>query len=278
MAIRRGIRVYLCVFSAGIFLFCVSFARGHHRPSVFWGRSAHSVVAYLAWEMMDEALRAHLEKLWPDKDFAQVSFEADLLKRQPGFRHTASWHYGTFKDEASSPVYRKDDIIRMLMRFHEGLRTQNYYKDEAFDLMMFSHLVADAHQPLHFGNGKDRGGNHVEVLFFGESSSLHYLWDTELPTMIWGKGSKREKRMALLLLEKEEFQRMEISLAFNPEAWAKEAKALRGVMYEDLPNSSASSARYYRTHSVLITRRLYIAAKRLAHALHTLYRGKIKGF
>ena len=99
MAIRRGIRVYLYVFSAGIFLFCVSFARGHHRPSGFWGRSAHSVVAYLAWEMMDEALRAHLEKLWPDKDFAQVSFEADLLKRQPGFRHTASWHYGTFKDE-----------------------------------------------------------------------------------------------------------------------------------------------------------------------------------
>ena len=40
------------------------------------------------------------------------------------------------------------------------------------------HIVGDLHQPLHVGNGKDRGGNDVKLDFFWESSNLHRIWDS----------------------------------------------------------------------------------------------------
>src|SRR5690554_7846576 len=47
-------------------------------------------------------------------------------------------------------------------------------------LMILVHLVGDVHQPLHVGNGKDRGGNDVKVSWFGENSNLHKIWDSEI--------------------------------------------------------------------------------------------------
>src|SRR5690554_7476679 len=46
--------------------------------------------------------------------------------------------------------------------------------------MILVHLVGDVHQPLHVGNGKDRGGNDVKVSWFGENSNLHKIWDSEI--------------------------------------------------------------------------------------------------
>ena len=42
------------------------------------------------------------------------------------------------------------------------------------------HLIGDLHQPLHVGNGKDRGGNDLRLKWFGNPTNLHRLWDTEL--------------------------------------------------------------------------------------------------
>ena len=42
------------------------------------------------------------------------------------------------------------------------------------------HIIGDLHQPLHVGNGKDRGGNDVKLEFFWEMSNLHRVWDSGL--------------------------------------------------------------------------------------------------
>ena len=42
------------------------------------------------------------------------------------------------------------------------------------------HLVGDLHQPLHVGNGKDRGGNDIKVKWFGDDTNLHEVWDEKL--------------------------------------------------------------------------------------------------
>lgn len=41
------------------------------------------------------------------------------------------------------------------------------------------HLVADLHQPLHCGDGGDRGGNDIAVEVEGVRSNLHRIWDGE---------------------------------------------------------------------------------------------------
>ncbi len=49
------------------------------------------------------------------------------------------------------------------------------------------HLVGDIHQPLHAANRRDRGGNTVQVSFFGQrdnppygSLNLHAVWDVHI--------------------------------------------------------------------------------------------------
>ena len=43
-----------------------------------------------------------------------------------------------------------------------------------------THLVGDAHQPLHVGYAHDWGGNKVNVNFFDEQTNLHAVWDEHL--------------------------------------------------------------------------------------------------
>ena len=50
-------------------------------------------------------------------------------------------------------------------------------------LRFLVHIVADLHQPLHAGDGFDRGGNDLRVRFGKrrEPTNLHHVWDTEIP-------------------------------------------------------------------------------------------------
>ena len=47
-------------------------------------------------------------------------------------------------------------------------------------LALLVHLVGDVHQPLHVGRGPDRGGNSIDVYWFGEPVVLHEVWDEGL--------------------------------------------------------------------------------------------------
>ena len=40
---------------------------------------------------------------------------------------------------------------------------------EAINLKVLVHLIGDLHQPLHVGNGTDRGGNDVRLEWFEDS-------------------------------------------------------------------------------------------------------------
>ena len=47
-------------------------------------------------------------------------------------------------------------------------------------LKFLVHLVGDVHQPLHSTDHGDRGGNEIAVLYRGDRSNLHHVWDSEL--------------------------------------------------------------------------------------------------
>jgi len=61
------------------------------------------------------------------------------------------------------------------------------------------HLVGDVHQPLHAANRRDRGGNTVQVSFFGQrdnppygSLNLHAVWDVHIVRrLVAGRGGER---------------------------------------------------------------------------------------
>ncbi|MDH3497838.1 MAG: S1/P1 nuclease, partial [Gemmatimonadota bacterium] len=56
------------------------------------------------------------------------------------------------------------------------------------------HFVADIHQPLHAGYARDRGGNSTRVVFLGDSTNLHWVWDGALLTAL-GLGPHAADRL-----------------------------------------------------------------------------------
>jgi len=53
-------------------------------------------------------------------------------------------------------------------------------EDKQLTLRFTVHIIGDLHQPLHAGDGTDRGGNDYKMTFFWEETNLHRVWDTQL--------------------------------------------------------------------------------------------------
>jgi hypothetical protein len=73
-------------------------------------------------------------------------------------------------------------VIAAIERFRQELANTSLSKGRRrFALKFLVHLVGDMHQPLHCAdNDNDRGGNDVNVVWFGRSGkgfNLHSVWD-----------------------------------------------------------------------------------------------------
>ena len=65
--------------------------------------------------------------------------------------------------------------------FIKTLKNRKGPKEERVIALKFLiHLIGDLHQPLHVGNGLDKGGNTIKLKWFGENTNLHSIWDTKL--------------------------------------------------------------------------------------------------
>ena len=61
------------------------------------------------------------------------------------------------------------------------LKNKNLPKDKkVMYVRLLDHLVGDIHQPMHTGHLEDKGGNDIKLSWFGKSSNLHAIWDSEL--------------------------------------------------------------------------------------------------
>jgi hypothetical protein len=77
------------------------------------------------------------------------------------------------------------------------LKSNEAYKEKAYDLGWLLHLVGDLHQPMHAVNGisvtlpeGDRGGNLVEIKGVTDGASeLHAFWDEVLGNSSGGKDT-----------------------------------------------------------------------------------------
>ncbi len=79
-----------------------------------------------------------------------------------------------------APFQEPRDIIQALGLQERILADRSKSADErSRALKLLVHFVADIHQPLHVGRA-DRGGNDVEVTWFGAPTNLHSVWDSRL--------------------------------------------------------------------------------------------------
>jgi len=152
-----------------------------------WGANGHRVAAAIAAGYLSTEARLAVEEILGRETLAEASTWPDFMRADPAefWQVTANpWHYVTVPpgkryEDVGAP--EEGDAVTALKRFRQTLRDPEASAEHrARALRFIVHIVADLHQPLHVGNGQDRGGNDFEITWFGEPSNLHRLWDSQL--------------------------------------------------------------------------------------------------
>jgi hypothetical protein len=149
-----------------------------------WGQVGHRATGYIAAEHLTEHAAVEVARVLTGDSIAEVTTWMDEVRSDPAFGFMAPWHYCTIPEgmtyeEAGTP--EEGDILWAIEKMVTELKSGELSPEqEAINLKVLIHLVGDLHQPLHVGNGTDRGGNDVRVQWFRDNSNLHRVWDSEM--------------------------------------------------------------------------------------------------
>lgn len=155
-----------------------------HATARAWGRLGHRASAKLAATLLTPQAKAAVQELLePGESLADLSTLADEIRRDRP--ETGPWHYVNvpiaeprYDRRFSSPKGCLVERIRTWRLVLSDRRASRAERREA--LLWIVHLVEDLHMPLHVGDRGDRGGNNLQVRFFGEGTNLHRIWDSAI--------------------------------------------------------------------------------------------------
>ena len=161
------------------------------------------------------------------------------------------------------------DALSALARFTRTVRDPNASREEkARALKFIVHIVGDVHQPLHAGNGEDRGGNDVKVRWFGDETNLHSVWDSRL---IDSRSLSYTEYARWLGRDIDPRETIAWWTA-NPQVWIAESTAIRDRIYPTPTEANTNLGYAYQyEHLNTAESRLQQGGIRLAAYLETVF-------
>lgn len=241
-----------------------------------WGKTGHRVVGQIADARLTSKSRSAVKRILGSETLAEAANWPDFMKSDPSpfWQKTADpWHYvtvpvGKTYDEAEHPP--EGDAVTALARYSAVLRDRRASPaDRQIALRFVVHLVGDLHQPLHAGNGTDRGGNDRRVTFFGRSTNLHSVWDSGLIDETQLSFSE----MAAWLDARITPADARDWSSTDPRDWIAESTALRDQVYPAAGDNTLSY-RYVYDNEPRLEGRLERAGVRLAAVLNDIFSGR----
>lgn len=238
-----------------------------------WGFTGHRITGELAEQHLSGATRAHIQLILGRESLSEAVTWADEMRRtapSPFWQSTSvPWHYVTVPTGQMYSIERhappEGDAATALRKFRKTLRNRAATRDEKQLALRFAiHIIGDLHQPLHAGRGSDRGGNEVQVTFFGEATNLHSVWDF---AMIDRQGLSFTEYAARLRNR----TRPEDVIAWwqsDPHTWISESVTLRETIY---PENPSLSREYAFRHLPIVERRLAQSGVRMAAWLNSVF-------
>lgn len=247
------------------------FATSFTTPAFAWGKTGHRVIGEIAERHLGDKARAAIKEVLGPEGLAEASSWPDFMRSSPDpfwRRKAGSFHYVTVpkgKTYKQVGAPKKGDAITALETFATTLKNPNATQEEkALALRFTIHIIGDLHQPLHAGNGEDRGGNQLKVMFFDEATNLHAVWDSG---MIDHEGLSYSEKAHWLNIKITPEQIMQWS-SVDPLVWVAESAAIRDTIY---PEEQFISWGYSFAHIATVNTRLSKAGIRLAAYLNVLY-------
>ncbi|MBX9746810.1 MAG: S1/P1 nuclease [Hyphomonadaceae bacterium] len=236
-----------------------------------WGQTGHRATGVIAEKYLSRHAAREVKAILGNEALAEASTWPDFMRAsQDPFwqREAGPWHYVTIpkgKTYAEVGAPPEGDAVTALARFRKTLRDPKATREEkALALRFAVHIIGDLQQPLHAGNGEDRGGNDFKVTWYGEPSNLHSVWDsgmidreklsfTEMAGWIGAKITPREAKAWS-----------------NPDPviWVTEGAAIRDRIY---PSSPDLSWGYSFQHIATVRERIAMGGVRIAAWLNETF-------
>src|SRR6266699_2962275 len=242
---------------------CALLALSPAQAALAWGPEGHRMVGEIAGRYTGTKANAEILELLKNDSHADVP----LCEAAEYSRYCRSGH------GASAQLARQIEILG-------NERARPGQRNEALKWVV--HLVADLHQPLHAANRGDRGGNPVQVSFFGERDNppygtlnLHAVWDVGMVRrLITDRGGER----AIVSAPIADRNRDAWEKGSIPEWTAESHRIARDTVYPLLPVAGACSSKivgvvaidqtYYAKVASLIEIQIKKAGVRLARVLN----------
>ncbi|AXR08145.1 S1/P1 Nuclease [Salinimonas sediminis] len=241
-------------------------------PALGWGQTGHRVTGAIAQRYLSPNAASAIAELLPNETLAEASTYADEMRSNPApywQKTSPPFHYvtvpkGKHYHQVGAP--EEGDAVTALAAFTDTLKSpQASRQDKQLALRFVVHIIGDLHQPLHAGNGTDRGGNDLKVRFFWEDSNLHRVWDSQML-------AQRE----LSFTEWTDWLDAKITAdqisqwsSTDPQTWIAESTKLRDKVYPEDANDMSYD--YLYAHLPQAKTRLQQAGIRLAQYLNSVF-------
>lgn len=243
-------------------------------PAHAWGKTGHRITGALAEPYLTTRAKAGIKAILGVETLAEASNWPDFMRSDPSefWQKTASpWHYVTVppgKTYARVGAPAEGDAVTALARFSATVRDpQASLADKQLALRFIVHLVGDLHQPLHAGNGADKGGNDVRVTFMNRGTNLHALWDSGLID----EEQLSYTEYAAWLGARITAANVKNWSTIDPKVWIAEDVALREQIYPAAGDTKLGYD-YVFQHKAQLEDRLERAGVRLAAYLNQLFK------
>ncbi|MDC6351882.1 S1/P1 nuclease [Zeaxanthinibacter sp. PT1] len=235
-----------------------------------WGKTGHRVVGEVAQELISSKTRKAIDKLLDGQSLAEISTYADEIKSDRAYDAYSPWHYVNYpfdKEYSEVTPAPEGDLVMGIQKSIEVLKDANRTKEEkVFYLKMLVHFLGDLHQPLHAGRGEDKGGNDIQVMWFGKGSNLHRVWDSHL---IDDYGmSYTELSNTLPRISRKERKAMQKG---NVLQWIEESQELARKVYGTAESGDKLGYSYSYKYWDLVEKQLLTGGVRLASVLNDIF-------
>ena len=235
-----------------------------------WGSTGHRVIGAVAQKHLTPKAAEQVNALLGDMSLAFVSTYADEIRSDNRYDHLAPWHYVNMDQHTryhEAEKNPKGDIVTAIKTCIETLKNPTASKeDKAFYLKLLVHFIGDIHQPFHAGRKEDRGGNSIDLFWFGKRTNLHRLWDTDLIEHYNMSYSELAAHLPKRITDEKA-----VVMAAPLLDWVNQSQDLANVLYDKTPEGTRLGYVYHYQRFQTVREQLLDAGLRLAATLNAIF-------
>lgn len=235
-----------------------------------WGQKGHDVTCTVAYRHLGRKAKKEINRLLEGKSIVYWCNWLDNASHTPEYAYSKTWHYRNvdagvaYEDAVAEP---KGDVVTAIRRQIQLLSDKSTsVAERRLALKMLVHLVGDLHQPMHMGHKTDLGGNLWPVVYFGQETNLHSVWDSSVLES-GHRWSNTEWADEIDRLDKAAIREV---CRGSIDDWARETLKLTADVYAGTPQNALLSYDYVAEWTPYVERQLLFGGLRLAYLLNQI--------